>query len=209
MNIEELGKGLSQSAVKTRDQNGFKLSYIEGHHAIREANRIFGYDGWIRETLDVNEVQNEQVDGKWRVSYTARSQVTVGPVVRQGVGFGQGIDKDLGRAHESAIKEAETDAMKRALMTFGDPFGLALYDKEQAHVEKPGVTPKSTGPGQDTIKRIVGEMNITKDQFAAFQKLPALNGRSWSTVLLEAHEEGCNNYDRLIEFVGSKEKISA
>jgi DNA repair and recombination protein RAD52 len=44
---------------------------------------------------------------------------------------------DLGQAHESAIKEAETDAMKRALMTFGNPFGLALYDKEQANVCDP------------------------------------------------------------------------
>ena len=31
-------------------------------------------------------------------------------------------------------KEAETDARKRALMTFGNPFGLALYDKTQANV---------------------------------------------------------------------------
>lgn len=31
-------------------------------------------------------------------------------------------------------KEAETDAMKRALMTFGNPFGLALYDKRQREV---------------------------------------------------------------------------
>ena len=37
-------------------------------------------------------------------------------------------------AHESAIKEAETDATKRALMTFGNQFGLALYDKEQREV---------------------------------------------------------------------------
>ncbi|MFM7549233.1 MAG: Rad52/Rad22 family DNA repair protein, partial [Cyanobacteriota bacterium] len=36
--------------------------------------------------------------------------------------------------HESALKEAETDAMKRALMTFGNPFGLALYDKRQREV---------------------------------------------------------------------------
>jgi hypothetical protein len=40
----------------------------------------------------------------------------------------------LGQAHESALKEAETDAMKRALMTFGNPFGLALYDKAQRQV---------------------------------------------------------------------------
>jgi hypothetical protein len=41
----------------------------------------------------------------------------------------------LGQAHESALKEAETDAMKRALMTFGNQFGLALYDKTQENVE--------------------------------------------------------------------------
>ena len=55
-------------------------------------------------------------------------------VTREGVGAGHGIDVDLGQAHESAIKEAETDAMKRALMTFGNQFGLALYDKTQANV---------------------------------------------------------------------------
>ena len=41
---------------------------------------------------------------------------------------------DLGLARESALKEAETDATKRALMTFGNPFGLALYDKQQRQV---------------------------------------------------------------------------
>jgi len=45
---------------------------------------------------------------------------------------------DRGRAHEPAIKEAETDAMKRALMTFGNPFGLALYDKQQRQVSTAG-----------------------------------------------------------------------
>ena len=44
------------------------------------------------------------------------------------------VGVDLGQAHESALKEAETDAMKRALMTFGNPFGLALYDKAQRQV---------------------------------------------------------------------------
>jgi DNA repair and recombination protein RAD52 len=58
-------------------------------------------------------------------------------VTREGLGAGHGIDVDVGQAHESAIKEAETDAMKRALMTFGNPFGLALYDKEQANVAEP------------------------------------------------------------------------
>ena len=34
--------------------------------------------------------------------------------------------------HESAIKEAESDALKRALKSFGDQFGLSLYDKDKA-----------------------------------------------------------------------------
>jgi DNA repair and recombination protein RAD52 len=73
------------------------------------------------------------------------------------VGFGTGIAKDYASAHESAGKEAVTDAMKRAFRTFGNQFGNALYDKSQKHVDhaQPGNTPqalpqpKNTGRGQD------------------------------------------------------------
>ena len=82
----------------------------------------------------------------WGVTYTARVRVTVTagglpPLIREGSGPGHGIDVDLGQAHESALKEAKTGAMKRALMTFGNPFGLALYDKQQRQV--------SNSPGQE------------------------------------------------------------
>lgn len=55
------------------------------------------------------------------VSCIARVRITIGTIVREGVGSGHGIDADLGLAHESAIKEAETDAMKRALMSVRQP----------------------------------------------------------------------------------------
>jgi hypothetical protein len=75
-----------------------------------------------------------------------------GLLIREGTGAGHGIDTDLGLAHESAIKEAETDAMKRALMTFGNPFGLALYDKSQRQVSGSPATRETAGasnnPGQ-------------------------------------------------------------
>jgi len=50
------------------------------------------------------------------VTYTARVRVTVTagvltPLVQEGNGANHGIDVDLGLAHESALKEAETDAM--------------------------------------------------------------------------------------------------
>ena len=35
-----------------------------------------------------------------------------------------------------ALKSAETDATKRALATFGNAFGLALYDREQTGVRQ-------------------------------------------------------------------------
>jgi DNA recombination protein Rad52 len=141
-----LNGALGSSHVKQREQGGRKVSYIEGWHAIAEANRIFGFDTWSRETVElkcVSEVAREIGQYKnpgYSVTYIARvrvtvsSDVTLGRIIREGSGAGHGIDRDVGHAHESAIKEAETDAMKRALMTFGNPFGLALYDKDKAGV---------------------------------------------------------------------------
>ncbi len=67
--------------------------------------------------------------------YVARVRVKVRAgdheICREGCGSGHGRGNTPGEAHQSALKEAETDAMKRALTTFGNPFGLALYDKAQ------------------------------------------------------------------------------
>lgn len=150
-----LAAPLDGGHVKGRNQGGRTVNYIEGWHAIAEANRIFGFDAWNRETVMLTQTNCELVelkdkDGKpynqWRVGYLARVRVTVGSIVREGVGFGSGMARpeQLGDAVESAAKEAETDAMKRALMTFGNPFGLALYDKEQKEVEKK--EPERTAP---------------------------------------------------------------
>jgi DNA recombination protein Rad52 len=148
---EQLSALLDPKHVKQRAQSGRNLSYIEGWHAIAEANRIFGFDGWTRETVDIRCVaEKPRKIGRddragWGVSYIAKVRVQALGVVREGTGTGHGIDADLGAAHESAIKEAETDAMKRALMTFGNPFGLALYDKAQAGVGEN--TPPYEPPG--------------------------------------------------------------
>lgn len=138
--IKFLEAPLSRSNVHTRAQAGRKLSYLEGWMVIAEANRIFGFDGWTRETIETRVVSEREraigADKKpgWGVSYIAKVRIVAGGVLRDGTGAGHGIDVDLGLAHESAIKEAETDATKRALMSFGNPFGLALYDKTQSNV---------------------------------------------------------------------------
>jgi recombination DNA repair RAD52 pathway protein len=50
-------------------------------------------------------------------------------VVREGHGTGHGSGASAGEVHDIALKAAETDATKRALATFGKPFGLALYGR--------------------------------------------------------------------------------
>jgi len=153
--IAALDAPLAKSAVKERTQAGRALSYVEGWHVIAEANRIFGFDGWNRETIMLTETNRDLVTlpGKggseyqqWRIGYVAKVRVTVGTTVREGTGYGSGMGKPeaIGDAVEGAIKEAETDAMKRALMTFGNPFGLALYDKTQENVEKAPPPAKAT-----------------------------------------------------------------
>jgi recombination DNA repair RAD52 pathway protein len=149
MDIEELKKPLNRQHVKTRSKGNFDLSYVEGWHAIAEANRIFGFSGWYRETVYCKEVCRYEMRDKHKVGYEAKVRIVVthhrtddeNPtvIVREGTGHGSGIAMDLFDAIEGAAKEAETDAMKRALMTFGNPFGLALYDKSQAEVISPKI----------------------------------------------------------------------
>ena len=150
-----LAAPLDRANVQYRNQSNRSFSYLEGWHVIAEANRIFGFDGWQRETIELKCVcereRNIGRDGRtgWGVTYTAKVRIQVGAIIREGSGAGHGIDADLGQAHESALKEAETDAMKRALMTFGNPFGLALYDKQQRQVID--TTPqRATGPRPET-----------------------------------------------------------
>ena len=130
--VELLKQPIDKKNVETRDGNRagtFQLSYVEGWHVINEANRIFGFDGWSCETIETTCV-NAASDN---VTYTAKVRVTVGNVIREGTGAGHGNTKQgIGLNHEAAIKEAETDAKKRALMNFGNQFGLSLYDGKKA-----------------------------------------------------------------------------
>ena len=137
---QELARKLDPENVRPAKSFGPKGDYIEGWHAMAEANRIFGFGGWsyyITECKCVSErprkIGKDAKEG-FGVSYIATVNVDVSGVARQDVGAGHGYDVDCGLAHESAIKEAVTDALKRALRSFGNQFGLALYDKSRENV---------------------------------------------------------------------------
>ena len=129
--VKALRRNLDHRCVRTREANGRELSYIEGWYAISEANRIFGFDGWSRETVDSRCVLARENRGSFLAIYTARVRISVqaggSTIIREGHGSGEGRGASPGEVHDTALKAAETDATKRALATFGKPFGLALY----------------------------------------------------------------------------------
>src|SRR5262249_35004199 len=129
--VKALRRNLDHRYIRTREANGRELSYIEGWYAISEANRIFGFDGWSRETVEARCVLARENRGAFVAVYTARVRISVqangSTIVREGHGSGEGRGASPGEVHDIALKAAETDATKRALATFGKPFGLALY----------------------------------------------------------------------------------
>ena len=132
---------LNGDNIRTREWNGKTLSYIEGWHALSEANRIFGFDGWNRETVDLRCIVETGPRAQHpHCAYIAKVRISVlageEQIIREGTGAGYSAAGSLAEAHALAAKEAETDATKRALATFGNPFGLALYDREQKNVRR-------------------------------------------------------------------------
>src|SRR6516225_12299209 len=111
--------------------DGRELSYLEGWYSISEANRIFGFDGWSRETVESRCELARENKGIFLAVYIARVRLTVqadgASIIREGHGSGEGRGMSPGEVHDIALKAAETDATKRALATFGRPFGLELY----------------------------------------------------------------------------------
>ena len=139
----QLNKKLDPAAIKPAPKGKFG-DYVDGHHVVSEANRIFGNGGWSYEITRLLETHrgvftlqgNSGPYDQFRCSFLCTVKVHVGDTFKEGsaVGMGAGKPENIGDVIESAVKEAETDALKRALRTYGNTFGLALYDKSRENV---------------------------------------------------------------------------
>lgn len=199
--IEALGKPLDRNNVRQRKQGGSNVSYIAGWHAIAEANRIFGFGNWERRTVLLEKISEEtNTNNNLVIGYIAKVRITVQgadkTISREGTGFGSGISKNLFDAHEGAGKEAETDAMKRALMTFGNQFGLALYDKEQKNV----VTPPSEA-SEAYVKLALDVIEGTLNSKAA-------SNRWWTGEKEHMRDAGVNKDQQEVLLQAMKTKFS-
>jgi hypothetical protein len=170
--VRQLKAKLEGKHVKIRKANGVDLHYVEGWHVIAEANRIFGYDAWDRRTFASNCVWSGQSGSHHVAAYIAKVRVSVRAgditIVREGSGTGEGKAPTPGQAHELALKGAETDATKRALATFGNPFGLALYDREQVGVRKTRTDKASLPMGPWVLRSAFGADEASFDKPSEF-----------------------------------------
>jgi len=123
-----LDEPLDGNVVEQRQgYGGTSLEYVPGWYVFAKANQVFGPDGWDRETVSMDFFQGDngvKAVAKSRITVRVKTEDGVLAVQREGTGGGEGYNAD---AYEDAAKEAEKDAAKRAFATFGQQFGLSLY----------------------------------------------------------------------------------
>ena len=167
---QKLGEPLDEGLVSHRKGRGNRaFAYLEGRTAIEQANRILGYAGWGYELVGPVELrEGESVDPRtgetkhWR-AYAATVRVTVsGSQLRTDVGF-QAVADDTVEGHETAYKGSVTDALKRALRSYGGQFGNSLYGDGAAGDLAPSLRQtlvalgERRGFGEDRVRAAVRE----------------------------------------------------
>ena len=117
--VQTLRRNLNHRHIRIREANGRALSYIEGWYAISEANRIFGFDGWNRETVESRCVLAGENRGSFLAIYIARVRITVhadGAMI---------IREDTVR-----VKAAETDATNALWQHSANASGLSFIGND-------------------------------------------------------------------------------
>ena len=119
--IELLLQPLDRKLIRRRKSGGRLLAYIEGHTVITQANRIFGPANWGAEVVGpityrpVTGTRTESGEAAPVGMYSATVRVQVrGCLPKSDVGSGFAFS-DSADDHDTALKTAVTDAMKRTL----------------------------------------------------------------------------------------------
>lgn len=198
--LERAAQYLGPEFVSQRQgPGGKKLTFLEGGTAIDLANRVFSHDGWTSEIRSEEREVEEQKGspGTWVAVATTRVRVTVkwpGADCREtfhdGTGVGNGKSRTKWEALEGAVKEAETDGLKRALRLFGSALGNCFYDSsyrryvEGLHRERqlasaggatagrdwkeedllPGLRPLAVSPQYSCQRGATGGLLMSKDE---------------------------------------------
>jgi DNA repair and recombination protein RAD52 len=144
----QLDKQLGPEYISSRPgASGQKVHYLAAEKVINLANEVFGFNGWSSAIQNIQiDFVDENQNGRISLGLSVIVRVTLKDgTFHEDVGYGH-IENCKGKAaaFEKAKKEGTTDALKRALRTFGNILGNCIYDKDfLAKVTKIKVAPVS------------------------------------------------------------------
>jgi hypothetical protein len=132
--VEQLLRPVNPRRVQ-RDNHG--MSHLAAYDVSAHLTRIFGFGGWRKEILSLELVESVAVpDPKrgdrlgWWVTYRCSMRLHVGDWQNDDGATGSAENlPSFGDAHDFALKNAISYALKRCAKDLGDQFGLSLYNK--------------------------------------------------------------------------------
>jgi hypothetical protein len=191
LQLKVLFAGLHGSRVG-QNQKGF--AHVQQWDIRRFLIRVFGFGGYDTELVSIDLIReiehpasNQGGKPRWTVAYRVHQRLTIKdthgrPIATfDGVATGDAQNQpSLGDAHDGAVKEADSQSLKRAAVNLGDAFGLSLYNGGKtdavviwsaAHPAEPAAeTPASALPEDPPVE---GEPDATPQHAEPKQPEPA------------------------------------
>jgi recombination DNA repair RAD52 pathway protein len=160
--LEALHARLNPDRVQQRSG----MSYLEAWDVKASLIKVFGYGGFSAECVNAQIIREEQVaqtGNSDRTNWAVSAQATVRLTIPQlGVVYTESAiatnkQPDWGEAADTALKSAESDALKRAAIYLGTQFGLSLYKNGSTD----NIINTVLAPGQ---QEIVADINVARAQ---------------------------------------------
>jgi hypothetical protein len=152
------------------NQKGF--AHVQQWDVRRFLIRVFGFGGYDTELVSIDLIReiehppsNQGGKPRWTVAYRVHQRLTVKDIAGRPIATFDGVatgdaqnQPSLGDAHDGAVKEADSQSLKRAAVNLGDAFGLSLYNGGKTapvvlwSAAHPHLTIKGPVAGQDDTK---------------------------------------------------------
>lgn len=152
------------------NQKGF--AHVQQWDVRRFLIRVFGFGGYDTELVSIDLIReiehppnNPGGKSRWTVAYRVHQRLTVKDIAGRPIATFDGVatgdsqnQPSLGDAHDGAVKEADSQSLKRAAVNLGDAFGLSLYNGGKTapvvlwSAAHPHLTIKGPVAGQDEAK---------------------------------------------------------
>jgi hypothetical protein len=163
--VAQLLKPIHPSRVMS-DNKG--MAHVSQQDVRAHLIRLFGFGGWDTELTSLELIHersvgvDEKSQGRWWVTYRCTMRLTVkdpqGKVLatyEDGATGSAQNQPSPGDAHDNALKNAISYALKRCAINLGDQFGLSLYNKGQRTALVKGLVIGSADDVQEGIEQQV------------------------------------------------------